>query len=69
MTINSERDATASITQHDGLVSIHRALSLVELDDLLGRTALRYLKRGWLAPPSQFVVAGVKPGAARGEAK
>lgn len=49
------------IAQYDGIVSIRRALSHDELMALIGRTGLSWLSRAWLAPASQFVVAGVKP--------
>ncbi len=49
------------IAQHDGIVSIQRALSHDELVALLGRAGLPWLSRAWLAPPTQFVVAGTKP--------
>lgn len=52
---------TSPIAQHDGIVSIERALDAVELEDLLARTGLAYLRRAWLAPPAQFLVAGTKP--------
>jgi ubiquinone/menaquinone biosynthesis C-methylase UbiE len=52
---------TSPIAQHDGIVSIQRALDATELDALLKRTGLPYLRREWLAPPAQFLVAGTKP--------
>lgn len=52
---------TSPIAQHDGIVSIRRALSQDELMALLARTGLSWLGRTWLAPPTQFVVTGIKP--------
>lgn len=51
---------TSPIAQHDGIVSILKALDAAELTDLLARTGLGYLGREWLAPPAQFLVVGVK---------
>ncbi|MDB5098851.1 MAG: SAM-dependent methyltransferase [Cyanobacteria bacterium RYN_339] len=52
---------TSEIAQHDGIVSILKALSAEELTDVLARTGLSYLRREWLAPAAQFLVAGTKP--------
>ncbi|MNU08577.1 hypothetical protein D3C72_2546840 [compost metagenome] len=49
------------IGKRDGLVSILNALSAPELDALLQESGVAYLQRQWLAPPGQFLVAGVKP--------
>lgn len=49
------------IARRDGLVSILNALSGAELAALLEATGLDYLHRERLAPPTQFIVAGVKP--------
>lgn len=49
------------IAKRDGLVSILNSLSGAELSDLLKRTGLSYLRREWIAPMGQFIVAGVKP--------
>lgn len=49
------------IGKRDGLVSILNALSAPELDALLQESGVAYLQRQWLAPPGQFLIAGVKP--------
>lgn len=49
------------IGKRDGLVSILNARSAPELDQLLEDAGLAYVKRQWLAPPGQFLIAGVKP--------
>ena len=52
---------TSGIGRRDGLISILNSLSAPELARLLADTGLGWLDRQWLAPPAQFVVAGVKP--------
>ena len=52
---------TSRVCARDGLQSIMNALSARELGRLLDETGLGYVRREWLAPPTQFLVAGVKP--------
>ncbi len=49
------------IAKRDGLVSILNALSAPELEALIAESGLGYVRRRWLAPLGQYVVAGVKP--------
>lgn len=49
------------VAKRDGLVSILNSLSGPELSELLRQTGLGYVRREWVAPMGQFIVAGVKP--------